>query len=71
MAKRDPYLRDPNIRNAAQFIQLGWAALGAGIGAGVTGTLGASAAIGILPGALIGWLIGVAILALYGGRATR
>jgi hypothetical protein len=71
MAKNDPYLRDPNIRNAAKFLQFGWLALGAGVGAGIAGAFAGSAVIGIPIGALVGWLIGVAILSLYGGRATR
>jgi hypothetical protein len=72
MTKNDPYLRDPNIRSAAKFLSFGWAALGAGVGAGISGgMLNLSPAVGVPIGALVGWLLGVAILALYGGRATR
>lgn len=71
MPKNDPYMRDPNIRGASSFLQMAWLALGAGLGAGVSGWFDFSPAIGIIAGVLIGLLISSFTVRHYGGRATR
>ena len=38
----DPYMRDPNIRKAANLQYVAWPALGAGLGAGAAGYGGRS-----------------------------
>jgi hypothetical protein len=67
----DPYMRDPNIRKAANLQFVAWPALGAGLGAGCSGWFDFSPAIGIPVGIVLGYLIAAVILRMYGGRSTR
>jgi hypothetical protein len=69
--KDDPYLRDPNIRKAANFQLLAWPAFGGAMGAAVGGWFGFNPAVGVIAGIVIGFLIASTILSLYGGRSTR
>lgn len=72
MAKRrDPYMRDPNIRSASNVLLLGWMAFGAGLGAAAGGWFQFRVGIGIVVGILVGLAIGSLTLSYYGGRATR
>ena len=67
----DPYMRDPNIRKAANLQYVAWPALGAGLGGAASGWFDVSPALVIPVGIVVGFLIASAILAMYGGRATR
>ncbi len=69
--RNDPYMRDPNIRKAANLQYVAWPALGAGLGGAAAGWFDVSAALLIPLGIVIGFLIASAILAMYGGRSTR
>jgi 4-hydroxybenzoate polyprenyltransferase len=69
--KDDPYLRDPNIRKAANFQLLAWPALLAALGAAASGWFDFEPAIGVIGGIVIGFLIATTIMSLYGGRSTR
>jgi hypothetical protein len=71
MARKDPYMNDPNIQGASNVLQMAWVLLGAGIGGGASGWFGFSPAIGIVAGVVIGLLVGSLIIRSYGGRATR
>jgi hypothetical protein len=67
----DPYMRDPNVRHAASMVQLGWPALLAGIGAGMSGWFGFESWLGIGGGIVLGIVIASVTLSQYGGRSTR
>ena len=69
--KDDPYLRDPNIRKAANLQQFAWPAFGGAMGAAVGGWFGFEPALGVIVGIVTGFVIASMILALYGGRSTR
>jgi hypothetical protein len=69
--KDDPYMRDPNIRKAANFQLLAWPAFGGALGAAVSGWFAFEPAVGIIGGIVLGFLIASTILSLYGGRSTR
>jgi hypothetical protein len=71
MARHDPYMRDPNIRQAASLVQVGWPALLAASGAAASGWFGLPIWLGIGGGLLLGILLATVILRLYGGRSTR
>ena len=71
MRRSDPYLRDPNIRKAANVQMVAWPALGAALGAGVGGWFDLPMGIAVVVGAVVGYLVAFVILAMYGGRATR
>lgn len=69
--KDDPYMRDANIRGAANVMKLGWIALGAGLGAAAGGWFGFPVALGVVAGVVCGLLVSAAMLSHYGGRSTR
>jgi hypothetical protein len=71
MARDDPYMRDPNIRSAANMVLVGWPLLLAALGFAVAGWFGFATWIGILGGLVVGVVFSNLILRLYGGRATR
>jgi hypothetical protein len=68
---RDPYLRDPNITRAASLQIVFGGLLGAGLGWAIAGWFDFSIAIGIIAGAVVGYLIAHVLLLEYGGRSTR
>jgi hypothetical protein len=67
----DPYMRDPNIRSAANLVLVGWPLLLAALGFAASGWLQFPSWIGILGGFVVGILFSNMILRLYGGRSTR
>ena len=69
--KNDPYMRDPNIRAAANMQMMAWPALGVGIGWAASGWFQFPTALGIAVGAVVGFVIASLILAQFGGRSTR
>ena len=69
--ERDPYLRDPNISRAASLQIVFGGVLGAGLGWALAGWFDFSIAIGIIAGAVIGYVIAHVLLLEYGGRSTR
>jgi hypothetical protein len=69
--RNDPYMRDPNIRKAANMQYVAWPALGAGLGAGISGWFDVPVVVAIVVGVVLGYAIATVILWLYGGRATR
>jgi hypothetical protein len=71
VARDDPYLRDPNIRSAANLVLIGWPLLLAALGSAAAGWFGFEAWMGIIGGLLVGVVFSNLILRLYGGRATR
>jgi hypothetical protein len=71
MPSHDPYMRDPNIRRAANMQRVGWPLMLAATGAAVSGWFEFPAWLGIGGGVLIGILIATVLLRQYGGRATR
>jgi hypothetical protein len=71
MPRNDPYMRDPNIRAAANLQLVGFPALGAGLGYAVSGWFQFATGLGVGLGALIGFVLANAALWLYGGRSTR
>jgi hypothetical protein len=71
MAGKDPYMQDPNIRSAANFVQLGWPLLLAALGSAAAGWFGFPTWMGIVGGLVIGLVFSNLALWLYGGRATR
>ena len=71
MARKDPYLRDRNIREAADLVLIGWPLLLAASGAAAAGWFGFRSWFGVLGGFVLGIVLSNVILRLYGGRATR
>jgi hypothetical protein len=71
MPQDDPYLRDPNIRQAASMVQVGWPALLAATGAAMSGWFGFPIWLGVGGGVVVGFLLATVILRQYGGRSTR
>jgi hypothetical protein len=71
MTPHDPYMRDPNIRGAANVQRVGWPAILAATGAAASGWFEFPAWLGIGGGAVLGILIATVLLRAYGGRATR
>jgi hypothetical protein len=69
--KNDPYMRDPNIRKAANMQMIAWPAFGAGLGAAMSGWFKFDTVIGIAAGVVLGFTIASVILSFYGGRSTR
>src|SRR5436305_167648 len=64
-------LRDPNIKRAASLQIVFGGLLGAGLGWALAGWFDFSIAIGIVAGAVVGYLIAHVLLLEYGGRSTR
>lgn len=69
--KNDPYMRDPNIRKAANLQQFAWPALMGALGGAAGGWFGFDPVVGVIAGAVLGFLIATLILGVYGGRQTR
>jgi hypothetical protein len=67
----DPYMRDPNIRSAANLVLVGWPLLLAALGFAASGWFQFPSWIGIVAGFVVGILFSNMILRLYGGRSTR
>jgi hypothetical protein len=71
MPRDDPYMRDPNIRKAANMQMVAWPAFGAGMGAAAGGWFDFNPVIGVVVGVVLGFVIASTILSMYGGRSTR
>jgi hypothetical protein len=69
--RNDPYMRDPNIRAAANMQLIAWPFLGIGIGWAASGWFQFPTLVGIATGAVIGFVIATLILGQFGGRSTR
>ena len=64
-------MNDPNIRTAANMQFVGGLFIGALTGWAVAGWFDLSEAVGAGVGALVGYLLAVLLLSVYGGRSTR
>jgi hypothetical protein len=71
LAGDDPYMRDPNIRSAANMVLIGWPLLLAALGSAAAGWFELASWIGILGGLVIGIVFSNLILRLYGCRSIR